>query len=106
MEKSKISSIIIVVAVLLGGGILLLSLMSPLMPPTPAPPAGQWGGWGIFAIVMMLIVGVAYFLFAPSRSSPTVSTRYSSAEEILKNRYARGEITDEEFERMLEKIRK
>lgn len=106
MERSKVSIIIVAIAVLLGGGVLIFSLMPPLMSPLPAPPAGQWGGWGIFVIIMTLFIGIAYFLFTTSRSSSTISTRYSSAEEILKNRYAKGEITDEEFERMLEKIRK
>ena len=106
MERSKISIIIVAIAIFLGGGILIFSLMPLLTPPTPAPPVGQWGGWGILTIIVMLIIGITYFLFASSKSASTISTRYSSAEEILKNRYARGEITDEEFEKMLEKIRK
>ena len=78
-----------------------------------------WYGWWIFPIVMpivMLVVlfAVLYFVFGRGGFRPPCwgdSERYSlhgrdseSAIEILKKRYAIGEITKEEFERMKKDI--
>jgi putative membrane protein len=62
----------------------------------------MWGAWGIGMILIMLlfwgvvivglIVGVRW-LFSQSKES-----RSDSALEILRQRYARGEINKEEFE--------
>jgi len=74
-----------------------------------------WGGWWIFPIIMPLVMVVVvvtmlYFVFGRGGFRPPWwgdSDRYSahgrhseSAVEILKTRYAKGEITKEEFERM------
>lgn len=62
-----------------------------------------WFGGGIFmlAFVVLIIVG-AFFLIRMmiNQSKPTIPTTENKALEILKQRYARGEISHEEFEKM------
>ena len=69
-----------------------------------------WGGWWMFPMAMpiiMIIVAlvVVYFLFGRSGYRPPWD-RYPSGREaetpldILKKRYARGEIKKEEFDQM------
>ena len=69
-----------------------------------------WGGWWMFPMAMpivMIIVAVVvvYFLFGRGGYRPPWD-RYSSGRDtetpldILKKRYARGEIKKEEFEQM------
>ncbi len=77
----------------------------------PIPPQGPWawhygmmgGGWGIFMMMISmvlfwgLIIGgvilLVRFIFPQSGSKPSEDSL-----EILKRRYARGEIEKEEFE--------
>ena len=70
-----------------------------------------WGGWWIFPMAMpvvMIIIGlvVIYFLFGRGGYRPPWCDRYppgrdtETALDILKKRYARGEIKKEEFEQM------
>lgn len=69
------------------------------------------GGWWIFPIVMGIIMLIFFFLmsrgkgFRPSwmqdsDSHHRESTDSETPSEILKKRYAKGEITKEEFENM------
>jgi len=69
-----------------------------------------WGGMWIFPIVMILfILVVVYLLFGktglrpqdhyPDRD-PIGRTHLESPIDILKRRYARGEITKEEFDQV------
>lgn len=67
---------------------------------------GDWGGWGMgfswifmilfWALIVLGIVALAKWLFAGSGSSGSSKRPL----EILQERYARGEITREEYERM------
>ncbi len=70
-----------------------------------------WGGWWIFPIIMCVIMISFFFMmskrggFRPpwSRGSDNhlnESTGSESALDIIKKRYAKGEITKEEFEQM------
>lgn len=70
---------------------------------------GPWGGggFGIFGMVFMLvfwvliiagIVLVVKWLVEQGRSGGTYGSEGEAALDILKNRYARGEIGKEEFE--------
>ena len=65
---------------------------------------GYGGGWMwiIFVIIIALLV---YFLVqASKKESEQISTE--TPLDILKKRYAKGEITKEEFEQMKEDIKK
>jgi len=57
--------------------------------------------WGIFWWV--LIIGGIYLVFRLLRTDET--RPYETPLDILKKRYARGEITAEEFQRMKEELR-
>jgi putative membrane protein len=65
---------------------------------------GPWFGGGIFMMIifwaLVIAGGVALFrvLVRGNRNGGTLPT--NSALEILKQRYAKGEISREEFERM------
>jgi putative membrane protein len=71
---------------------------------------GGWGfgmGWGmwIFWIVLIIIVVALVRLIGPgSGSAPSTPDR--SPMEILKARYARGEIDEEEFNRRRRQLEK
>jgi len=68
---------------------------------------GMGWGWGFFGVVHMvlwwvlIILGIVVLVkwlavgFGPSRVGPAIESR---ALEVLKERYARGEIGKEEFE--------
>jgi putative membrane protein len=61
-----------------------------------------WFGWIGPALMLVLwaaiIVGIVFFIRAMARQSRARLTQEESALEILKKRYARGEINKEEFE--------
>lgn len=73
----------------------------------------MWFGWGFFFVPVCLIFGaiVIYFLVVSSRSScySQYTPRHSNANtsrarEIIAERYARGEITREEFLEMKKEL--
>ena len=75
------------------------------------PESFGFGGWWIFPIIMCIIMMVFVFFvfgrggFRPpwmqgSDRNPRRSTGTETPLELLKKRYARGEITREEFEEM------
>jgi putative membrane protein len=72
---------------------------------------GSMMGWGygtgwmvLWAVVLIGIVGLLVWL--ASRVSSTTHTHREAPMEILKVRYARGEIDHEEYRRMLEELRR
>lgn len=72
---------------------------------------GYWGmGWIGMIVQLLIIVGVIYLLISWFRKDQVtgriVDNRESSAESILRERYARGEITQEEYEHMRDVLRK
>ena len=76
---------------------------------------GMMGGWGMgwlgmifmMAFWILVIVGLVFlikWLIQSTRGAKEVGQGTSRALEILKERYARGEITKEEFEQMKKDI--
>ncbi len=84
------------------------------MPGTMDGPMGGWGGlwwpfmliplllWGVF---LSLLVWLAVRVFSKGRGAARPGATIDSAEEILRERFARGDISAEEYERALEILR-
>lgn len=65
------------------------------------------GGMSIFWLLLVIVaVLVVVWLIRQARPGSPPTSSGSSAEETLKQRYARGEIGREEFQRMLQELRK
>lgn len=64
-------------------------------------PMGWMGFWWIF-IVLVIVAGLWYAVSAARQGD----ANGASAEDILKGRYANGEIDRETYERMLADLRK
>jgi putative membrane protein len=71
---------------------------------------GDWNGWAWFAmsvsmLVFWALVGVLIWAVVRSVSSPSGTPTTPSAEDILRQRYAAGELDDEEYVRRLHTLR-
>jgi putative membrane protein len=67
------------------------------------------GGWymgGMWFFWIIVILGVALAAWFLSSTAKKAGTSGDSAEAILKQRYARGEIDRETYDRMLADLRK
>lgn len=105
--------------VVIGGGLLLVlllaaSLISPLVWGRGIGAYGyRWGTLGIFALPMMGMMGLGMLIFwvpiiggviwlvqslAHSSGGSSIARQSESPLDILKTRYSRGEITQEQFE--------
>ncbi|WP_428844570.1 SHOCT domain-containing protein [Mycolicibacterium hodleri] len=65
-----------------------------------------WGGWLLMSVAMVLfwavlitaiVVGIRYLTNSPSTASHAPSSGPSRAEDLLSERFARGEIDADEF---------
>ena len=69
---------------------------------------GDWNGWA-WAVMLISMLAfwalVALGIWLAVRSSSAPPERSRSAEETLRQRYAAGELDDEEFARRLEVLR-
>jgi len=71
-------------------------------------PMGNWGhmmgygyGGGFMWLILLALVGVGiYFLLRASKSKGSAGSTMETHLDILKKRYAKGEIDKEEFDRM------
>ncbi len=62
------------------------------------PYGGGWYMMAIWWLLMLVIIALAVGWFSRQRRSAGINGTNDSALEILKRRYARGEISKEEFE--------
>ncbi|MBS3782430.1 MAG: SHOCT domain-containing protein [Candidatus Thermoplasmatota archaeon] len=68
---------------------------------------GAWWIWLIMIIAVILIIGVLIvLLLGEARNGSTRFGTRKSGEQILDERYARGEITEEEYKEKKKEIRK
>jgi putative membrane protein len=58
-----------------------------------------YGGGFMWIIVLVLVGGVVYFLLRASKSKGSAGSSTQTPSDILRKRYANGEITKEEFDR-------
>ena len=68
---------------------------------------GMGGFWMILGMIIIIVIAavIIYFLISQAKQSPRENnTHYHKPATILKERYARGEITREEYEQMLKDI--
>ena len=86
------------------------------MPGAMDGPMGGWdvGFWWPFMLVRLLLWGIflsllvwfAVRMFSRGRGDTPPGATIDSAEEILRERFARGDISAEEYERALEILRR
>ncbi|MCF7797698.1 MAG: SHOCT domain-containing protein [Lentisphaeria bacterium] len=70
---------------------------------------GGMMGWGIlfWIVIILLLIWVVKTLVGRQETSPTTNDNGNdNAEAILRKRYARGEISREEFEQMKNDLRR
>ena len=73
---------------------------------------GQYGmGYGFGGIFMILfwvliIIGVVYLIKILAGGNISTKEKMETAEEVLKKRFARGEISKDEFEAAMEVLKK
>lgn len=68
----------------------------------------HWHGWGMgwmWLVWVPLLLAVVFFVVWLAGGTRTWNAGKPSAEDILKERYARGEIEKEEYERRLKDLR-
>ncbi len=65
---------------------------------------GMGFGWLFWIVLIVLAVWVVKMVLDNQRSHPSSPHRPDDALEILKRRYARGEIDDQEYERMRKQL--
>ena len=68
------------------------------------PFMGMGGGWFIWVLILILIGIGFYFFFIPRRGMTTQRT--DDALDIARRRFARGEISSEEFEKIKKNLEK
>ena len=113
-DESLIRTLLIVIAAILLLPVLMMTLAMPMMGIWGGGHmwnGGSWGGagatwmWLLMSIVPLLVIlGLGYLLYGAVRQ-PSVR-RTDPAIEELRTAYARGELTDEEFEERRERLRR
>lgn len=61
---------------------------------------GMWFGWIFWIIIIVVIVWAVIQFINKTQQRPPVSKPEERPMDILKKRYAKGEISKEEFEKM------
>ena len=114
-DDSVVRTILLVIAALLALPIVAMIVAMPLMGMWGAGHmgSGTWNGtgatwmWlGMWLVPLGVLVGIGYLAYGAIRRSSTESGRDDPAVEALRLAYARGELTDEEFETRRERLRR
>lgn len=98
--------ILVLVAIFLLAPLVMMLVVGPMM---VWGGGGMWGGgvglWWLFSLLVpvLLVAGVGYLLY---RALRTGDGGYDPAIEELRAAYARGELSDEEFENRHERLRR
>jgi len=98
---------------LLGAGAILFS---PVRASADVGDGGCWYGWGhmmgpgfggifMWILLLIVIILIGYFLVRASRGGTLVPPPHETPPDILKKRYARGEITREQFDEMMKDLK-
>jgi putative membrane protein len=65
----------------------------------------SWGGWLVMTLTMLVIWGLlAWLLISILRPDGSTQSRDRSPEDVLAERFARGEIDEEEYRRRLKTL--
>lgn len=67
---------------------------------------GEWWMMGIGLIFWLVLLGLAVWLIVRATGRERAEPPSGTAEEVLRRRFAAGEIDDEEYERRLEVLRR
>jgi putative membrane protein len=69
---------------------------------------GMGFGGGIFMILfwILIILGVVYLVKVLLGSGPVTNKKNETVQEVLEKRFARGEITKEEFEDAIDTLKR
>ena len=67
---------------------------------------GDWWMMGIGMLVWLVLLGLAVWLLVRATSRERGAPRGEAAEEVVRRRFAAGEIDAEEYERRLEILRR
>lgn len=107
-DDSVLRTVLIVIAVLLAIPLLMMTIMIPTMG------LAGWGymstgtfGWGsvlLTAIPLVILLGVGYVLYI--RTTGGDDRKTNGALEELRSAYARGELSDEEFENRRDRLQR
>lgn len=66
--------------------------------------SGMYGGLFMWIVLVAVAVALVYYIFARNKTNSGLTK--GSPMEILKKRYAKGEISKEEFDRVKKEIEK
>ncbi|MCU4975701.1 SHOCT domain-containing protein [Halobacteria archaeon AArc-m2/3/4] len=113
-DDTLVRTLLIVIAAILLLPLLMMALAMPFMGVWGGGHmwnGGAWGGsgatwmWVLMSIAPLLVIlGIGYLLFNAVRQSGTQRT--DPALEELRAAYARGDLTDEEFEKRRERLQR
>lgn len=107
-EKNDVLILFILVLIAIIGIFLLISSMGFYMPMMGHMIGYGWYNGIIFlvlsAFIVLIIVGAYYLITGFMKGSKSLSNHSKNALEILKERYAKGEITREQYLKMKEEL--
>lgn len=113
-NDSLVRTLLIVIAAIILLPFLMMVLAMPMMglwSGVHMGNGGMWGGtgatwmWFVMLVVPLLVLlGIGYFLYNVVRQSD--EGRTDSALEELRAAYARGDVSDEEFEKRRDRLRR